>query len=544
MKLRPLVRGPIAARLFVFNILLVFVPAAAFLSLAAFESSLLRSLEHALVQQGRFMAAWLAEGPLAEERAKAAVAALGRNLTARVRIVSADGRLLADSSAEVIPAPAPAKADWLGSLGSRAASDGSAASDKPAKAAEETLLYRIFSLPVRIIRHFAGPPEAPIESADYYAKRGTYDGPELLAAFRGEYGATTRISSGGQVSVTLYAALPISSGGATEGAVLVSQSTYRILRELYSLRLETAKVFAVGALAAAVVSFMLAWTISAPLGRLGKLAAATIGPDGRLENRFAPAGRGDEIDELAKALGSLVGRLGERVSWAERFSADAAHELRNPIAAVRAAAELLPGAEGEARARLEAAVSEGAARMERVVAGLRNLALAESATEGGRADAVAISRNVAERFGPDAARRGVAIEVDADGTGASAVSVDPDRLALALGNLVDNAVSFASTRVLVEVRASARRVTVSVHDDGPGLPPEHASRAFDRFFSWRPDAEGTHSGLGLSIVKAVAERAGGSVRAGESPLGGAAFELVLPEAPPRRGVDLPAARRE
>jgi two-component system sensor histidine kinase ChvG len=112
--------------------------------------------------------------------------------------------------------------------------------------------------------------------------------------------------------------------------------------------------------------------------------------------------------------------------------------------------------------------------------------------------------------------------------------VPPGRLEQVLANLVDNAESFSPPggTVRVGVAAAAGTVTLSVCDEGPGIPPEHRERIFDRFFTWRPGEEkGTHAGLGLSIVKAIAESHGGSVRVCGSPGGrGACLEVRLPEA--------------
>jgi two-component system sensor histidine kinase ChvG len=101
-----------------------------------------------------------------------------------------------------------------------------------------------------------------------------------------------------------------------------------------------------------------------------------------------------------------------------------------------------------------------------------------------------------------------------------------------LGNLLDNAASFAVSSVSVAVSAEGGRVAFAVEDDGPGIPPEHLPRVFDRFFTWRPgERRGAHTGLGLSLVRALAEAGGGSVEASSPAAGGARFVLSLPEAP-------------
>ncbi|MCK7514771.1 MAG: helix-turn-helix domain-containing protein [Desulfobacterales bacterium] len=216
-------RAPIVARILGLNSLLVFLPVAAFLSLDTYERSLLSALEDSLVQQGRFLAAWLGEGEMDDRRAEAVLAALGRRHTARLRVLDAAGNLLADSS--VLGGSARAEASGLeggagGDRESEPASDLRAAPDsapEPAKApravttsAESSWVYRLLSSPVRLWRRYLAPPSEPLASADFYAgKRSFLEGAEVRAALEGGYGAATRISAGGQVSVTLYSALPV-----------------------------------------------------------------------------------------------------------------------------------------------------------------------------------------------------------------------------------------------------------------------------------------------------------------------------------------------
>ncbi len=544
-------RVPIVARILGVNALLVFLPVAAFLSLDTYERSLLSALEDSLVQQGRFLAAWLGEGELSAPRAEAVLAALGRRHTARLRVLGAAGNLLADSS--VRPPDAPPSAPDA-EVPYRAGPDVL----PEAKPAESSWIYRLLSGPVRLWRRYLAPPSEPLASADFYTgKRNFLEGAEVRAALEGRYGAATRISAGGQVSVTLYSALPVPSpDGTPRGAVLASQSTYRILAGLYRLRLDVGRIFLAGLAASSALSLLLWLTISRPLRRLGVQARAALSLRGLAEGHFKPGAVSDEIGDLGSALREFSARLGERLSWAEDFASDLSHEIRNPLASIRAAAELLPDAGPEEVRVLGERIARDADRAARVVGGLRELSRIEGGEDGtGPADVLAVARNcarsVSDRVGSGSEPPGPRISVEtAPEPEPLRAAVSPDRLALALGALLDNAADFSPAGAAVEIRADRTReadgekIRLSVLDRGPGIPPEHRDRIFDRFFTYRPSGTGParatggpraqpseHQGLGLALVRGIALRAGGRVEAADRPGGGTVFTLVLPAAP-------------
>ncbi len=119
-----------------------------------------------------------------------------------------------------------------------------------------------------------------------------------------------------------------------------------------------------------------------------------------------------------------------------------------------------------------------------------------------------------------------------------AVQASPERLVQVFENILENAVSFSPKGGTVTVRLQGKDASVitTIHDEGPGIPAEHLSRIFQRFFSYRPDGDSStakhkHTGLGLAIVKAIVEGYGGTVSAQNLPDGGATFEVSLPAAP-------------
>jgi two-component system sensor histidine kinase ChvG len=521
----------ISVRLLTFNLLIVFLPVAAVLYLDTYERQLLRSLEHALIQQGRVLASALSGTDiLLAQEAERVLKQLGRRQEARIRVVDARGRLLADSSRL---GPVLQETDNI----PRAAEAGPA--DTPV---EQSLLYRIASFPVRVYRRTLSAPQPPLQGGEFYANTDVLLGEEVEEALAGRYGAVTRISSGGQRSVNLYSAIPIRAQAEVVGAVLVSQSTYRILRDLYELRLQIFRVFLLSVIAAATISLLVSTTIAGPLRRLRRQALRIMDRHGRLTGSFDLPRQNDEIGDLARALKRLTGNLARQLRYSETFAADVSHELKNPLASIRTASELVrEEADGPRRGELLTLVEHEVARMEKLLSGVREISRIDAhLAEETRAEIDL--RELAEQMTAAFRLRGLGSRRLALSAPAAPLTIclSPERLCQVVENLLDNALSFSPDGGLVEIdlsRAGGEAV-LRVRDRGPGLPPEHMGRIFERFFSYSPagrrdDAAcrpaGDHSGLGLSIVKAVVEGYGGSVSArNRGGGGGACFEVRLP----------------
>ncbi len=512
----------ISVRLLLFNVLLVLVPVAGFLYLDIFEDQLLTDQESSMVQQGRLLAAALGnQGPLDGARAEDLLRRLEQRTEARLRVFGADGGLLADSSR----------------MGPKRGGDSPAYSRSPGGRARDNFLYRVAAGAYRAYRDLreSGPPRKTSPPASPYPAEVVRD------ALAGRYGASIGPTGGERwrPSVTLHSAIPIRSGGEVTGAVLVSQSTVRILRELDEVRLDVFKVFLGSVGVAAVLSLILAGTIARPLRRLRDEANALLDRRGRLRGRFRGSRRSDEIGDLARALEGLTARLEEHLRFVESFAADVSHEFKNPLAAIRSATELLAESEDPAdRERFLDMVQREVARMERLLSGVREITEIDAHLETEEAGLVDLSALLREHV-ESLRRRGgpggpVGFELRAPGHPVW-VRASPERLSQVFENLLDNARGFSPAGGAVTVGLAVLDAAAAVHveDQGPGIPESHLDRIFDRFFTWRPDEPGArdgHTGLGLAIAKAIVEGYGGSVTAGNRPEGGARFEVRLPRA--------------
>ncbi|HEV7518912.1 MAG TPA: ATP-binding protein [Thermoanaerobaculia bacterium] len=524
MRLRLRFPSRISIRLLLFNVLLVFLPVAGFLYLDVYERELLAAQERAMVQQGRLAAAALAGGDaIAPAAATVLLHRLERRVDARLRVVDGNGVLLADSS---LPGPSPRQLP-VGRYGASRATPLS----------RESVLYRIGAFLYRQWQRLGASPEPARETDPYSRTAGPLLGPEVRAALAGRYGASTRPSGGGQRSVTLYSAIPVrGAAGQVTGAVLVSQSTLRLRAALGDVRLGIFRVFLGSVLAAILLSLFVGTTLARPLQRLADEARALADRRGRLLGSFRGSAREDEIGDLARALEELTRRLAAHLRFIESFAADVSHELKNPLAGIRGATELLAEVEEPGdRARFLSVVLREVARMELLLAGVRDITGIDAhlpAEPAPPVDLAALLADLAAGFRLRAGD-GIALSLALPAGPPLVVHASPERLAQLFGNVLDNASSFSPPggTVRVELAPEEGFVRVRVDDQGPGIPEVHRERIFDRFFSWRPGQDGGregHTGLGLAIARAIAEGYGGSIRAGEGPGGGARLEVRLP----------------
>ncbi|WP_405788401.1 sensor histidine kinase [Streptomyces sp. NBC_01367] len=255
-----------------------------------------------------------------------------------------------------------------------------------------------------------------------------------------------------------------------------------------------------------------------------ELAAVTAS---ELDRRVPDPGGADEIAQLARTVNDTLDRLERSDARQRQFTADASHELRNPLAAVRSRLEVALAMDRPDRESVAAALAD-TERLQAIAADLLLLARLDGGPASApRSEPVDLALLAAE----DAARRGssrIALRLDAQAP--VPASGDPARLERALANLVDNAVRYARAEVVVRAAAHDGWAVLEVTDDGPGIPEEDRDRVFERFV--RLDADRGRAsggtGLGLAIAREIARAHGGDVRALPAPAGGARLLLRIP----------------
>lgn len=326
---------------------------------------------------------------------------------------------------------------------------------------------------------------------------------------------------------------PISMGG-TPGIATLSTSEAYVDGAVN--RLIVIELVAAGAVlaAAAVLTLVASRSALRPLRHVAAVAQRIAAGDRR--ERLRPRRPGTELGQMAASFDAMVDSLEEAVAQAtrseaamRRFLADASHELRTPIAALQSTIETLLREQPPRprRDELEAEAARGTRRLGRLVDDLLNLARLE-ANEPLRSEPVDLVE-VGESLVAEArARTPARISIAHDGP--AVVIGDPDALARALHNLLDNAVRAGGDAgsVRLELQRSAARVRATVSDDGPGVPPDARERIFQGFV--RLDGgSGAGTGLGLAITRAIAHQHHGSVTC-EDCDAGARFTLELPSA--------------
>jgi len=227
-----------------------------------------------------------------------------------------------------------------------------------------------------------------------------------------------------------------------------------------------------------------------------------------------------ELASLATSINTMAAALARSKGMERQFLLSVSHDLRTPLTSIRGFAEAIADGAAPDNERAGEVIAAEARRLERLVKDLLDLARFDARRFGldpRSVDVVEVAADTGEGFRPKAEELGLRLDFQAPTTGAVTASADPDRLAQVVANLVENALKYARSRVLVGVASSAQGAVIWVDDDGPGIPPEDLPRVFDRLFmSSRYPARQVGTGLGLAIVAELVSAMGGSVRA-ESP---------------------------
>jgi two-component system sensor histidine kinase ChvG len=356
---------------------------------------------------------------------------------------------------------------------------------------------------------------------------------EVTTALAGDSATAERVDELNKL--VLSVAVPIQRFKAIYGVLLVSTEGGDIDDILREERATLIQVFLVAVAVMVVSSLFLARFIAEPVQRLARAAdAVRSGHSGRgtiprMEERR------DEIGDLAASLSAMTRALYDRIDAIERFAADVAHELKNPLTSLKSAVEMLTRADSDAaRERMMEIVRNDVKRIDRLITDISDASRLDaelSRETSERVDLAHLLETIVEIYRVTEVSHGVEIKIDVRLPPQAYVLGRDERLGQVFRNLIDNAVSFSPEGGSVSIAASAESglAKVTVEDNGPGIPPENLETIFERFYTERPnDHFGKNSGLGLSIARQITESSGGRVWAENREGGGARFTVELP----------------
>jgi two-component system, OmpR family, sensor histidine kinase ChvG len=350
-----------------------------------------------------------------------------------------------------------------------------------------------------------------------YRELGTANGflyPEVKdAAQKGIETPILLLNSKGQQIVSM--AEPIKRGNRILGVLLASTQPGDIDDVLWDERWLVLQIAGIALLIAIGSSLLLARTVAGPMQRLSEAANHVSRNIAARQELPDFAGRSDEVGQMGRAFTAMTGALYRRIEASEKFAADVAHELKNPLAAARSTAEALTYAKTDAdRDELVGQIQGELKRLNRLINDVSNasrldaeLARQEMHPVNLRNVLGNVSGTFRDMLGDDGCKIVVVMEPVSSDAAYTVIGND-GRLCQVFTNLVDNALSFSPEGGTITLRGWPANgfAEIAVEDDGPGIPPDKLQAVFERFYSDRPatdNSRGKNSGLGLSISREI-----------------------------------------
>ena len=247
--------------------------------------------------------------------------------------------------------------------------------------------------------------------------------------------------------------------------------------------------------------------------------------------------RNDELGVLSKSVDDMTKELNKRISSAENFSTDLVHEIRNPLASLKSASEIISETENkELRDKLISIISHDVERIERLVTDYSQMLKDEAAISSEQMkelDLKLITSSVVDDYnGVYNSKRGISIKLNTNGSRDYKILGIENRVEQIIANLLDNSISFSKDNQEIEVELKKEKngnINLNVIDQGEGFKETNTDKIFNRFYSNRPEKFGEHSGLGLNIVKNLVELHNGQIHASNNEDKGAKIEITFPK---------------
>jgi two-component system sensor histidine kinase ChvG len=517
--------SPLTWRILAVNALALFVLVAGILYLGRYKQELIHSELEAMAVQAEMYAAALStsavgQGDDATNRVKLEVAReMVRRLVgitgARARLFGANGQLIADSRN-------------VRTFGSGAVQ----AEELPAPGEDDQLAEIMRKLTEGILSVFEGEQPLPLYVDPPVASASDY--PEVRAALAGYSRGVVRVDSQGRR--VLSVSVPVQRFKQVLASIMLTKNGDAIENALHAVRLDILKIFVFAFGITVLLSIYLAGVITRPLNRLARAAERVRRSKNRQFTIPDLSDRRDEIGDLSTTLRDMTETLWDRMDAIERFAADVAHEIKNPLTSLRSAVETATRLKDpERQRRLMEIIAEDVQRLDRLISDISDYSRMDaelSRAETEEVDLRVLLQTLCELYNADADGPPVKASVPEN----LIVPALESRLVQVFRNLISNAITFTPEGGSVRVRAwrDKDQAVVTVEDDGPGIPPGKEEAIFNRFYTERPSGEkfGQHSGLGLSISKRIAGAHNGDLTATnrilDGEVKGAIFTLRLP----------------
>ncbi|WP_085809703.1 stimulus-sensing domain-containing protein [Sphingomonas sp. TZW2008] len=496
-------RVSLTRRILAVNIFALLMLAGGFFYLDSYRSRILDNRVEQAMREARLVAEALSAAT--PDRRDPLMLRLARDTGARLRLYARDGTIIADT---------------------RAMGDRSFVLRDPDKEGWRKRVARFLDAGIDTV---VGAVRAPL----YRERRGGMAWPDVRTATAGRASGTVWRAPDRTPVITAAAPLVNRAGSA-----MTTTNARDVTQTVRVERLWLGVVLLIVTLVSILLSLFLARTIVRPLRRLARAAVRVR--LGRAREVVVPRlpDRGDEIGMLARALSDMSQALRARIDATEAFAADVTHELKNPLASLRSAVDVLGSVDDPAlRERLLTIVRDDVHRLDRLISDISDASRLDAQLSRAKFEPLDLAALLAALVRARIDRgveRDVRLRLDITDDRPLTVFGDGARLERVFANLVDNAISFSPDGGTVALSAlnSDAALDVRIEDEGPGVPEESREEIFRRFHSVRPDVEafGRHSGLGLAIARTIVEAHGGGihVESREDRLGGARFVVRLP----------------
>ncbi|MCB1532688.1 MAG: sensor N-terminal transmembrane domain-containing protein [Alphaproteobacteria bacterium] len=361
------------------------------------------------------------------------------------------------------------------------------------------------------------------------AQAGSY--PNVEDALQNKYSISAW--DDGKDSIILSGAAPLHKGEQTLGAILITRPAQDITRDIGDVWINVLGAFAITLVITVLLSIYLSGVIASPLRKLARAAEGVRKGKISLQDMPDFRHRKDEIGELSTAFTDMTNALSARMDSIERFAADVAHELKNPLTSLRSAIETASVVKKKKdKDKLMEIVRHDIERLDRLITDISHASRLDAELSRDVFEPISVQsvlntlfnayKDPLERKTEDQKSWDNHVQIQSTSV-RSYSTFEKDvqvmghggRLEQVFQNILSNALSFAPDGSLVEiaVRADGKKIEIIFEDQGPGIPESKIESIFDRFYTQRPDHEayGKHSGLGLSICKQVISAMGGEI---------------------------------